>query len=95
MEVRTLNEIKSRYRLLTNSVIQDLYDVFRDVTLVEEILAMTFPQSLNQEASQLAQMFSKPKNVGVSHRRGPAAGSDNFWTDSLVRSYMKRVGRPD
>ena len=50
-EIKPLNDLKNRYKQLSNSVMQDLYDIFRDVTLVEEVLGMTFPMFLDQGAS--------------------------------------------
>ena len=42
-EIRPLNDIKVRYKQLSHTVIQDLYDVFRDVSMIDDILKMTFP----------------------------------------------------
>lgn len=42
-EIKPLNDIKAHYKQLSNSVIQDLYSVFNDVNMVDEILNMTFP----------------------------------------------------
>ena len=41
--MRVLNDIKANYKQLSNTVIQDLYDVFQDATVIDEILLMTFP----------------------------------------------------
>ena len=38
-----MNDIKANYKQLSNTVIQDLYDVFQDATVIDEILLMTFP----------------------------------------------------
>ena len=58
-EVKPLNDIKARYKQLSNTVLQDLYNIFRDVNMVEEILVMTFPMFRDQ-AVNLGKMFSKP-----------------------------------
>lgn len=50
-EVQPLNEIKNRYKQITNEVIQDLYNVFNDVALVGQILQMTFPALQDYSAS--------------------------------------------
>ena len=50
MEIKPLNEIKAKFKQLSNTVIQDLYNVFCDVGMVEEILKMTFPMFLDQNA---------------------------------------------
>ena len=42
-EIRPLNDVKARYKQLSHTVIQDLYDVFRDVSMIDDILKMTFP----------------------------------------------------
>lgn len=101
MEINPLNEIKAKFKQLSNTVIQDLYNVFCDVGMVEEILKMTFPMFLDQNAGycQMAQMFAKPKNInlaGSSKSSGVGGAADNFWTNTLVQSYLKMMGRrPD
>ena len=47
----------------------------------------------------MAQMFAKPKNInlaGSSKSSGGGGAADNFWTNTLVQSYLKMMGRrPD
>ena len=47
---------------------QDLYDVFRDVGMVEEILKMTFPMFLDQSAGigQLGKILERGNLVSKS-----------------------------
>jgi len=56
-EIKPLNDIKAHFKQLAHSVIQDLYNVFNDVGMVDEILKMTFP------------MF-KDSNVGLDRLNG-------------------------
>ena len=67
-EIKPLNDIKARYKQLSNSVMQDLYDVFRDVGMVEEILKMTFPMFLDQSAGigQLGKILERGNLVSKS-----------------------------
>jgi hypothetical protein len=99
-EIKLLNDIKAKYKQLSITVVQDLYNVLNDVGMVEELLQMTFPMFLEKEAGygHTAQMFSKPKNIAAIRYSRPigAGAGDNFWTDTLVRSYLKMQGkRPD
>ena len=50
-EIRPLNDIKARYKQLSNTVIQDLYDVFHDVSMIDDILKMTFPMFMDKSAA--------------------------------------------
>ena len=55
---------------------------------------MTFPMLRDQNNTHSAEaLFNKPKQM-VSRSggqvEGARAGSENFWTDTLVRAYLKR-----
>ena len=52
-EVKTLNDCKTNFKLISNMVIQDLYNVLQDANLVEEILKMTFPKLFDSKAEKM------------------------------------------
>lgn len=64
-EIKPLNDIKARYKQISNTVLQDLYNIFRDVNMVEEILKMTFPMFLDQNHNAMDKMFSKPAQSSI------------------------------
>ena len=49
-EIKLLNDIKAKYKQLSITVVQDLYNVLNDVGMVEELLQMTFPMFLEKNA---------------------------------------------
>ena len=59
--------------------------------MVEEILSMTFPMFKDQNAMFGSQMFNMPQHVSAAANRQRAA-ADNFWTDQLVKSFLKMSG---
>ena len=72
-----------------------MYDVLSDVALVEEILQMTFPFFKDQNAGMNAMMFQNKGGAGSAsqQRRREATGPEpEFWTNELVRSFMRRQG---
>ena len=93
-ELQPLNDVKSKFKQLSTSVIQDLYNVFFDVSLVDEILTMTFPMFRDQNNhSRLAEMFNKPKEIEALRGSRPMSlQGDTFWTDTLVRSFLRMQG---
>ena len=87
-EIKPLNDIKARYKQLSNSVLQDLYNIFHDVNMVDELLQMTFPMFRDQ-AVNLGKMFSKPPGGVMKSSGGGSRPAGEFWTSTLVRSFMK------
>ena len=49
-EITALNGIKAKFKLISNLVIQDLYNVLQDADLIEIMLEMTFPNLYNVKA---------------------------------------------
>lgn len=55
---------------------------------------MTFPMFQHQSNdSILAQMFSKPKEIEALRGSRPSSQNDAFWTDTLVRNFLRMQGR--
>ena len=87
-ELAPLNQIKYRYRQLSVTVVQDLYDVFQDVSLIEEVLNMTFPmfRDKNTGLGALGKVLEKG-NLQI--KDAPKRQQDAFWTPERVKAFMK------
>lgn len=88
-EVNPLNQIKARYKQLSVTVLQDLYDVFQDVSLIDEVLNMTFPM-FRDKSSALGQLGKILEKGNLVIKEAPrSVSADAFWTPDRVKAFMR------
>ena len=93
-EIQTLNNLKSKFKQISNIVIQDLFGVLQDADLVGDILQMAFPNLFDSKAiGWIDSIFNKPKNL--QPRKAKITGT-KFWTGELIKKFLyRRYGGQD
>ena len=85
-EIQTLNDVKTKFKQISNIVIQDLFNVLQDADIVGEILQMAFPNLYDSKAiGEVDKIFNKPKQV--QPRKAVIVGL-KFWTPQLIKKFL-------